>query len=74
MTRRKSERTSRKNERDVSNIVELAVPPNGFGAKLDLIHLSHSDRGLQPRAGEVSAPANTTSFDGASRIARRPKR
>jgi len=38
MIRRKSERTSRANERDFPNIVELPAPPNGFGAKLDLIH------------------------------------
>ena len=51
MTRRKGERTSRANERDFPNVIELAVPPNGFGAKLDLIHGFHRDRGLEARSG-----------------------
>ncbi len=33
------------------NIVELPVPPNGFGAKLDLIHEFHRERGLDIRRG-----------------------
>jgi hypothetical protein len=51
VTRRKGERTSRANERDFPNIVELPVPPNGFGAKLDLIHQFHDERGLDSRQG-----------------------
>ena len=51
MTRRKGERTSRHNEREFSNIVELPVPPNGFGTKLDLIHEFHRDRGIEARSG-----------------------
>jgi hypothetical protein len=51
MTRRKSERTTRQNERDCPYIVELKVSPNGFGAKLDLIHEFHRGRGLEARSG-----------------------
>jgi len=51
MSRRKAERTSRANERDFPNIVELPVPPNGFGAKLDSIHEFHRQRGLEARRG-----------------------
>ena len=51
MTRRKGERTSRANERDFPNIVELPVPPNGFGKTLDLIHDFHRERDLEARRG-----------------------
>jgi len=51
MTRRKGERTSRANERDFPNIVELIVPPNGFGRTLDSIHEFHRQRGLEARRG-----------------------
>lgn len=51
MIRRKGERTSRSYERDFPNIVELPVPPNGFGAKLDLIHEFHRERGIDIRRG-----------------------
>jgi hypothetical protein len=51
VTRRKGERTSRTNEREFPNIVELPVPPNGFGKTLDLIHEFHSERGLDIRRG-----------------------
>ena len=51
MVRRKGERTSRANERHFPNIVELQVPPNGFGAKLDLFYRFRLDRGLQARHG-----------------------
>jgi hypothetical protein len=49
MTQRKGERTTRQNEREYPNIVELPVPPNGFRAKLDLIQEFHRERGLDIR-------------------------
>jgi hypothetical protein len=51
MTLRKGERTSRANEYDFPHIVELPMPPNGFGKKLDLIHEFHHQRGLDIRCG-----------------------
>jgi hypothetical protein len=35
MTRRKGEITARINERNHPHIVELALPPSGFGSRLD---------------------------------------
>lgn len=51
MTRRKGERTTAQNERECPNIIELKMPPNGLGAKLDLIHEFHRQRGLDIRGG-----------------------
>ena len=51
MTQRKGERTGAQNERDYPNIVKLAVPPNGFGAKLDAMYEFHRSRGLDDRRG-----------------------
>jgi len=51
MTRRKSERTVRTNERECPHIIELAMPPGGLGAKLDLIHAFHRQRGIDIQRG-----------------------
>jgi len=51
MTRRKGQRTPAQNEREFPLIVEMAVPPNGFGRKLDAMHAFHSERGLEARRG-----------------------
>ena len=41
MTRRKGERAAAQNVRECPNIVELEVPLNGLGTKLDYIHDFH---------------------------------
>lgn len=51
MHKRKGERTTRQNERECPNTVELKMPPNGFGKKLDLIYEFHRERGLDIRRG-----------------------
>jgi hypothetical protein len=51
MTRRKGERTAIANERAFPHVVEMPMPPGGFGAKLDSIDGFHRDRGLTPYPG-----------------------
>ena len=51
MTQRKGERTTAQYARDSPYIVELKIPPNGLGTKLDLIHEFHRKRGLDIRRG-----------------------
>jgi hypothetical protein len=51
LTPRKGKRTVAQNERDYPHIVELAVPPNGFGAALDAMYEFHRTRGLTDRRG-----------------------
>ena len=49
--RRRGERTTAQNERDFPKIVELEVPPNGFGVKLDSMYEFHRQRGLETLRG-----------------------
>lgn len=51
MTQRRGERTAVQNERDFPYIVELPVPPNGFGAKLDSMYEFHREHGIQDARG-----------------------
>lgn len=51
MTRRKGEETAAQNERQYPYIVELPVPPNGLGSKLDSMYQFHRDSGIQPIRG-----------------------
>lgn len=62
MIRRRGERTAHQNERDFPNIVELKVPPNGLGPKLDLIHEFHRQRGLDIRRGRGQARVDSEIF------------
>ena len=41
MTQRRGERTAAQNEREFPHIVELAVPPTGFGVKLNSMYEFH---------------------------------
>jgi hypothetical protein len=59
MTRRKGEITARMNERDLPNIVELALPSGGFGRALDAMYEFHRLRGIQKPAGSPSAARRT---------------
>ena len=51
MTTRKGERTSRTNERDFPHLVEMPVPPGGFGRHLDAMHDWYRTRGIESRSG-----------------------
>ena len=51
MSRRKGERTARQNERECPNIVELPVPPGGFGKRLDEIFAFHRQLGIPDLRG-----------------------
>lgn len=51
MTARKGERTSRTNERDYPHLVEMPVPPNGFGRTLTAMIDWHLQRGIPSRSG-----------------------
>jgi hypothetical protein len=54
MTRRKGEITARMNERDYPHIVELVVPPNGFGLRLDAMMAFHRVRRIEDKRGRSS--------------------
>jgi len=49
--RYKGQRTPAQNEREFRHIVELAVPPGGFRARLDEMYAFHASHGLEPRRG-----------------------
>jgi hypothetical protein len=51
MTRRKGETTSRINERDYPNIVELPVPSDGFRDKSVAMIAFHRERGIEMKHG-----------------------
>jgi hypothetical protein len=51
MTRRKGERTSRMNERDFPHIVEMPLPDDGFGTRLDEMETFHRLRGIASARG-----------------------
>jgi hypothetical protein len=47
MTRRKGETTARMNERDYPHLVELPLPPGGFGSTSEDMLDFHRERGIQ---------------------------
>jgi hypothetical protein len=51
MTYRKGERTAADNEKHCPYAVELLVPEGGFGAKLAVIALFHSNFGIEELKG-----------------------
>jgi hypothetical protein len=51
MSRRKSEVSSRQNERDFPHLVELPVPLGGFGQRLWQFDAFHRERGIPVRNG-----------------------
>ena len=38
-------------ERDFPHIVEIVVPPGGFGSKLDAMYAFHTQHGIKPLRG-----------------------
>lgn len=52
-TYRKGEKTSRMNERDYPHIVQLAVPPKGFGLIHDTMMAFHCELGIENRRGRT---------------------
>jgi len=51
MSRPRGEITSRKNERDNPHIVEMSVPPSGFGAALKAMHDWHKQYAVASKQG-----------------------
>lgn len=51
MTRYKGRSSTNAIERDFPHIVEMAVPPNGFGSRLDTMYEWHRSRGIEVRRG-----------------------
>lgn len=51
MTQRRGERTAAQNEREFPHIVEMEVPPSGFGTNLDSMYEFHRQRGIEARRG-----------------------
>jgi ATP-dependent DNA ligase len=66
MTRRKREIIGLRNEQDFQYLVELALPPGGFGSiflEIDAFHLSDAS---QSAAAEVATRSSHSIFDSAS--------
>jgi hypothetical protein len=51
MSRYKGRASAKANESNFSHVVELAVPPNGFGKQFDLIELFHVNAGTEMHRG-----------------------
>ena len=51
MSRYKNRTSAKSIERAYPHIVEIVVPPNGFGRRLDMMHNWHMARGIQSRSG-----------------------
>jgi hypothetical protein len=51
MSRYKGRSDPKAIERDFPHIVEMAVPPHGFGSQLDAMYEWHRKRGIEVRRG-----------------------
>lgn len=51
MSRYKGRVSAKSNERKFPHVVELPVPPNGFGTKFDIIELFHVNAGIEMHRG-----------------------
>jgi hypothetical protein len=51
MTRYKGRMSQKAIEREFPHVVEIAVPPGGLGAQLDVMHHFHRARGIQACLG-----------------------
>ena len=54
MARYKGRSSTKEIERHYPHIVELMVPPNGFGNFLNAMHEWHSTRGIETQSGSGS--------------------
>ena len=52
MTRYKGRSNAKAVERDFPHIVEMAVPPHGFGIRLDAMYEWHRSRDIEARRGQ----------------------
>ena len=66
MTRRKREIIGLRNERDFPYLVELALPPGGFGSIFLEIDAFHREGHIQSAAAEVATRSSHSIFDSAS--------
>jgi len=55
---RKGEQTAKRNERDYPYIVEVDVPPSGFGNRLDAMLRAHLTLGIPERRGQTRREAS----------------
>jgi hypothetical protein len=51
MSRRKGETTALMNERECPHLVEVPLPPGGWGSAGDAMLALHREHGIQPRRG-----------------------
>jgi hypothetical protein len=51
MAQRRGERTTAQNQRDFPHIVEMSVPPSGFGVRLDSMYQFLRERNIEARRG-----------------------
>jgi hypothetical protein len=49
---------SRAVEQAFPHFVDIALPPKGFGSKLDAVYDFHARRGIQPKRGHARHDAN----------------
>jgi hypothetical protein len=61
-------------ERRYPHIVELMVPLNGFGTRLNLMHDWHFNRAFKPNEVADVITKNDIMFDGASPIPKKRRR
>jgi len=71
MTRYKGRSSSNSIERDFPYIIEIVVPPNSLGAKLDAMYDFHARHGIQPSAVIGGMMLTAVLFDGC--VYRNPK-
>ena len=58
MTRYKSRASAKAVERDFPHFVDVAVPPDGLGKKLDAMYDFHAPHGIQPKRSHGRHDAN----------------
>ena len=65
MTRYKSHPTELSIEQEFPHHVDILVPPNGLGMRLDAMYEFHVQHGIKPQRGHGTHTADGRSFDGA---------
>ena len=58
MSRYKGRQSAKSVEQDFPHFVDIAVPPNGLGTKLDAMYDFHARHGIQPKRGHGRHDAN----------------
>jgi hypothetical protein len=58
MSRYKDRQSAKAIEQDFPHFVEVVVPPNGLGNRLDAMYDFHAQRGIHPKRGHGRHDAN----------------